>query len=307
MASSRDRQRKLARAKLDRQMARRAATLRRKRRIQAGLGGALALVLIGLGAFWALGGFDKEPENTASDVCVWTPQEPGVNVNAKDVGLPSTTDVPTFGTRDMNLTTNEGNVTVSLDLASAPCGNASLAYLAGKNFYDNTKCHEITTEGALHCGDPSGTNLGGPTYTFANENVPDSAPTPSPSASPAPGTPATYPAGTVALYPNPPGANGSQFLIFFKDFTPSAEPAYPIVGKVSAGMDVVDKISKIGTVDNGSGAQVKPKTDVTIQTLTVGAVQGDQADSTPSANPSAAPSATATPTGAPSGTPTNAS
>ncbi|SDZ35129.1 peptidyl-prolyl cis-trans isomerase B (cyclophilin B) [Asanoa ishikariensis] len=314
MASSRDRQRKLARAKLDRQLARRAAGVRRKRRVQAGLGGALALVLIGLGAFWALGGFDKEPVNTATDVCVWTPQEPGVNVDAQDVGLPSATDVPTFGTRDMALTTNQGNITVELDLATAPCGSASLAYLAGKNFYDNTKCHEITTEGALHCGDPKGTNLGGPTYTFANENVPSNAPTPSPAPSPsasaAPGTPATYPAGTVALYPNPPGSNGSQFLIFFKDFTPTTEPAYAVVGKVSGGSDVLDKISKISTVDNGNGAKVKPSTDITIQTLTVGAVKSDPSDNAPTpspANPSATPSATAPPTGAASGTPSNAS
>ncbi|HTF10050.1 MAG TPA: peptidylprolyl isomerase [Asanoa sp.] len=303
MASSRDRQRKLARAKLDRQLARRAVTLRRKRRIQAGFGGALALILIGVGTFWALGGFDKEPVNTASDVCVWTPQEPGVNVNAKDVGLPSTTDVPTFGTRDMVVTTNEGAITVRLELASAPCGGASLTYLAGKNFYDGTKCHEIIPEGAVHCGDPSGTNLGGPTYTFANENLPSAAPTPSPSASPAPGTPPTYPAGTVALFPNPPGANGSQFLIFFKDFTPGGEPSYPIVGSVSQGMDVVTKIGQIGTVNNDDGLPVKPKTDVTIQTLTVGAVQSEQ----PSDAPTTSPSATATPSGAPSGTPTNAS
>ncbi len=311
MAPTRDRQRKLARAKLDRQLARRAATLRRKRRIQAGFGGALALILIGVGAFWGLGGFDKEPVNTATDVCVWTPQQPGANVDAQDVGLPSTTDVPTFGARDMAITTNQGAITVELDLASAPCAGASLTYLAGKNFYDNTTCHEITAEGALHCGDPKGTNLGGPTYTFANENVPSLAPTPSPSASPAPGTPATYPAGTVALYPNPPGANGSQFLIFFKDFTPTAEPAYAIVGKVTAGQDVVAKIGQISTVDNGNGAQVKPATDVTIQTLTVGAVKGtNPADESPAptpANPTATPSATAPPTGAPSGTPTNAS
>jgi peptidyl-prolyl cis-trans isomerase B (cyclophilin B) len=140
--------------------------------------------------------------------------------------------------------------------------------------------------------------------------VPSLAPTPSPSASPAPGTPATYPAGTVALYPNPPGANGSQFLIFFKDFTPTAEPAYPIVGKVTAGQDVVTKIGQISTVDNGNGAKVKPATDVTIQTLTVGAVSGNPADESPlptPANPTATPSATAPPTGAPSGTPTNAS
>lgn len=290
MASTRDRQRKLARAKLDRQLARRAATLRRKRRIQAGVGVGLALVLLGLGGFWALGGFDKEPVNTATDICVWTPQDTGANANAKDVGLPSTTDVPTFGTRDMTITTNQGApVTVQLDLASAPCGNASLAYLAGQGFYDNTNCHEITTEGAIHCGDPSGTNLGGPTYTFANENLPP-APEPSPSGSPAP----TYPAGTVALYPNPPGANGSQFLIFFKDFTPAGEPTYPIVGTVTAGMDVVTKIGQIETVDDGNGAVVKPKTDVTIQSVTVGAVGGEEPVTDPS--PSASPDATSSPT-----------
>ena len=62
----------------------------------------------------------------------------------------------------------------------------------------------------------------------------------------------------MALYPNPPGSNGSQFLIFFKDFAP-AEPTYPIIGTVTAGLDVVDKIGKIETVDNGNGAKVKPK------------------------------------------------
>ena len=302
MASSRDRQRKLARAKLDRQMARRAAALRRKRRIQAGVGVGLALVLLGLGSFWALGGFDKEPVNTATDVCVWTPQEFGANTNAKDVGMPSTTDVPTFGTRDMTITTNQGApITVKLDLAAAPCSAASLTYLAGQGFYDNTTCHEITTEGALHCGDPSGTNLGGPTYTFANENVPAAAPSPSPtpsgSATPAPTPTAApvYPAGTVALYPNPPGANGSQFLIFFKDFTPAGDPGYPIVGTVTSGMDVVTKIGQIETVDNGNGAKVKPKTDVTIQSLTVGAVDGAAPATTPPASPSASASPPASP------------
>ena len=303
MASSRDRQRQLARAKLDRQMARRAAALRRKRRVRAGVGVGLALVLLGLGGFWALGGFDSEPANDASpEICAWTPQDPGVNTNARDVGLPSATDVPTSGTRPMTITTNQGApITVDLDLAGAPCAGASFAHLASKSFYDNTNCHEITTEGALHCGDPSGTNLGGPTYTFAGENVPSPPVTPTPSA--APGQPATYPAGTVALYPNPPGANGSQFLIFFQDFTPEAVPAYPIVGRVTGGLDVVQKIGTISTVDNGNGAPVKPASDVVIQTLTVGEV-GATAPATPAATPSGAPSVTPS---AASPAPTNAS
>jgi peptidyl-prolyl cis-trans isomerase B (cyclophilin B) len=284
VASSRDRQRKLARAKLDRQMARRAAALRKKRRIQAGVGVFLAVILLAVGGYWAFGGFDREPSTAeATDTCVWTPQDPSVNTSAKDVGQPSTDDIPTSGYRPMTITTNQGGpITVDLDLTAAPCAGASFTHLASQAFYDNTTCHELTAEGALRCGDPSGTGQGGPTYTFFGENVP--APAPSPSASGAPAAPPAYPAGTVALFPNPPGANGSQFLIFFKDFAP-AEPAYPIVGRVVAGMDVVDKIGKITTVDNGNGEKIKPSTDVVIQALTVGEVSPTATD--PSATPSA--------------------
>ena len=288
MAASRDRQRKLARAKLDRQMARRAAAVRRRRQIQAGVGAAVALLLIVLGSVWALGGFDPEPKkDTAADECIWTTQDTAANGDLKDVGQPPTRGLPTEGTRPMTITTDQGNpVTVQLDLAGAPCAGASFAHLAGKGFFDNTKCHEITAEGALRCGDPSGTGLGGPTYSFYNENVPD----PSPSASPSAGQPPVYPAGTVALVGNPPGSNGSQFLIFFKDFSP-AQPAYSVVGKVVSGLDVVQRIGALETVDNGSGAKVKPKTDVVVKSLTIGEVAPAQ----PGVTPSAPPSATGTP------------
>jgi peptidyl-prolyl cis-trans isomerase B (cyclophilin B) len=291
VASSKDRQRKLARAKLDRQMARRAGRVRRKRRVLAGLGAGVAVVLIVAGVAWLGGAFDNgQPSDSAdaADICAWTPQSAQTNTDLKEVGTPPAKGFATSGTRPMTVTTNEGApIVVSLDLAGAPCAGESLSYLAGKKFYDNTDCTEITTEGAVRCGDPSGTGLGGPTYSFYNENVP-SAPQPSASAAPASAAPAgsapLYPKGTVALIGNPPGTNGSQFLIFFKDFSP-ATPQYPIVGTVSGGMDTVTKISKIPTVDNGSGSKIKPKTKVTIQSLTVGnAAAGDTA---PSAVPSA--------------------
>ncbi|MFJ8580764.1 peptidylprolyl isomerase [Micromonospora sp. NPDC093277] len=282
MASSRDRQRKLARAKLDRQLARRAAAAKRRRQIQAGVGAFVVLALIGLGSAWALGAFDSKPKpKAAEDTCLWTPQDAGANTNLKDVGTPPTSGLPTAGTRAMTVTTDQGGpITTELDVASAPCAAASISYLAGKSFYDNTKCHEITAEGALRCGDPSGTGIGGPAYSFYDENVP-TAPEASPSASPAPDQPPAYPKGTVAMIANPPGANGSQFLIFFKDFNPE-KPAYPIIGKVTGGLDVVEKIGALETVDNGSGAKVTPKTDVVIQSLTVG-----EPDAAPAASPSA--------------------
>ncbi|MFC0033769.1 peptidylprolyl isomerase [Micromonospora chaiyaphumensis] len=287
MASSRDRQRKLARAKLDRQLARRAAAAKRRRQIQAGVGAAVVLALIVVGSAWALGAFDSDPKKPAAEeTCLWTPQDATANTNLKDVGTPATTGLPTSGTRTMTVTTNQGGpITADLDLAAAPCGAASISFLVGKSFFDNTKCHEITTEGALRCGDPSGSGLGGPTYSFYNENVPTT-PEASPSASPAPAQPPAYPKGTVAMIGNPPGSNGSQFLIFFKDFAP-ATPAYTVVGKVTGGLDTLEKIGALPTVDNGSGAKVKPKTDVVIQSLTVG-------------EPNAAPAATSAPAASPS-------
>ncbi|WP_018789473.1 peptidylprolyl isomerase [Salinispora arenicola] len=269
MASSRDRQRKLARAKLDRQLARRAARARRRRQIQAGVGVAVVLVLIVAGSAWGLGAFDRDPpESTAAEeICLWTPQDASANTNLRDVGTPATTGLPTEGVRTMTVVTNQGvPVTAELDVAASPCAVASISHLAASSFYDNTKCHEITTEGAVRCGDPSGTGLGGPAYSFYDENVPTAA---QPSASPAPDQPATYPKGTVAMVSSMPGANGSQFLIFFKDFT-TADPTYSVVGRVTSGLDTVEKIGALPTVENEGGAKVKPKDDdVVVQSLTV--------------------------------------
>ncbi|HEY7272547.1 MAG TPA: peptidylprolyl isomerase [Actinoplanes sp.] len=262
MASTKERQRRLARAKLDRQMARRAQRERRRRRILAGVGAGVALLLIVGGIAWLAGAFDtKESAATsaeAADLCAWTPQSAETNTDLKDVGTPPTKGIPTAGNRPMTITTNHGApIVVSLDLAKAPCSGANLTYLAGKNFYDNTDCTEITNDGAVRCGDPAGTGLGGPTYSFYNENIPT-------------GQKPAYPKGTVALIGNPPGTNGSQFLIFFKDANP-ATAEYPVVGRVTSGMDTVAKIGKIPTVDNGSGNKVKPTQKITIKTLTVGA------------------------------------
>jgi peptidyl-prolyl cis-trans isomerase B (cyclophilin B) len=269
VASTKERQRKLARAKLDRQMARRAQRERRRRRVLAGIGAGVALLVIVGGIAWLGGAFDSSKpaaSDEAADLCTWTPQSAETNSALKDVGTPPTKGIPSSGTRPMTITTNHGApIVVSLDLANAPCSGADLTYLAGKKFYDNTDCTEITTDGALRCGDPAGTGLGGPTYSFYNENLPA-------------GAKPAYPKGTVALIGNPPGTNGSQFLIFVKDANP-ATPLYPVVGKVTSGMDTVAAIGKIPTVDNGSGSKVKPKQKITIKTLTVGEVAAGAAPS----------------------------
>jgi peptidyl-prolyl cis-trans isomerase B (cyclophilin B) len=273
VASTRDRQRKLARAKLDRQLARRAARESRRRRILAGVGSSVAVLVIVAGIAWIGGAFDSDDATDAADqeLCAWTPQNAKTNTNLKEVGTPPTKDIPTSGTRTMTVTTNQGApIEVALDNQKAPCTAADLAYLASKKFYDSTDCHEITTYGALRCGDPSGTGQGGPTYSLYSEYLP---PVPEPGASPSPSPAAAktplYPQGAVALIGNPANTNGSQFLIFFKDYSP-VTPEFPIVGTVTGGMDTVAKIGKIPTVADEAGDKVKPKQKITITSLTVG-------------------------------------
>jgi peptidyl-prolyl cis-trans isomerase B (cyclophilin B) len=296
VASSRTRARKLAREKLDRQLARRADVTRRNRRIRAGVGAGLSVILVGLGATWLLGGFDPEPEPAAAPVqCVWQEQNLEANTDLKQVGTPPTSGLPETGTAAMTLTLNTGAVQIALDQANSPCAAASIGYLAGKQFYDNTSCFELQHAKdvySLTCGDPSASGKGGPSYAFANElTIPLADPAASPSASPSASASAaadtlTLKAGTVAMLPN---VSGSQFVIFYKD-SKVEMGKYSLVGQVSGGLDIVSKIAAAGTVANASGADTKPKSDVKIQTVAVVPGTEQPPATTPSSTPAATPS-----------------
>lgn len=283
MAPSKDRQRKLARAKYDRQMARRAVREHKRRRVLASGGIALAVVLVAVGGAWIGGAFDSTKDTTAEapDICLWSPSDTASNADLRDVGTPPTKDLPQTGTETMTIDTNQGTaITASIDVASAQCAAASFSYLAGKKFFDGTDCHEILDIGAVHCGDPSGTGQGGPAYSYYDENTPVQ-PEPSASTDAAAKPTVLYPKGTVATIGNPTGSNGSQFLIFFKDYAPTAAPAYSILGTVTGGLDTLAKIGKIPTVADNAGDKVKPKEKITIKSLTVAA---DTAAAAPSAS-----------------------
>lgn len=290
MASSKDRQRALARAKLERQMARRAAAARRRRQIQAGIASVAALALVVAGAWWLIdkyGGSDKQ-EAADSGPCTYTelPQEERQPAD-KDVGRPSTDKMPTSGVQTMTITTSQGVVEIELDVTKAPCIANSFAFLAGKKFYDNTSCHRMTVENSfmLQCGDPQEKpdGTGGPTYKYNDENLPTTTP--------------PYPRGTVAMANGGPGTNGSQFFLVFKDSNFDG-PKYSVAGRVTKGLDILDKIAAGGVTpsDPANAGEGAPKTPVKITTLTVGPVQ--PAPPTPTATP---PATTTPSTPAPSG------
>jgi peptidyl-prolyl cis-trans isomerase B (cyclophilin B) len=299
VASSRDRQRKLARAKMERQMARRASRARRNRQIQAGIIAGAAVVLVVIASLWAGGVFSNKPETNptaqTSD-CLWTKADTAGNTNLKDTGLPPTTGIPKAGTETMTINTNLGVITASLDLAKAKCTAASFRYLASKHFFDNTTCHRLLDKGdyVLQCGDPSGTGSGGPGYTFADEYLP-TAPATGSSASAA--ATVTYPQGTLAMANSGADTNGSQFFIVYKDSP--FPPNYTIFGQVTGGLSLVQQVGDAG--DDGAFANDAggghPKKAVTIKSLTVGdvnqgasATPGTSASATAAASPSASAS-----------------
>jgi peptidyl-prolyl cis-trans isomerase B (cyclophilin B) len=150
------------------------------------------------------------------------------------------------GERDMVITTNRGEIPLTVDGAAAPCTVNSFVSLAEQGYFDDTNCHRLVPGFVLQCGDPSGTGSGGPGYSFADELEGDE----------------TYLRGTLAMANAGPDTNGSQFFIVTQDA--ELGPAYTVFGSVSdAGMKVVDAIEAGG---NGPD-QVAPKKPVTITSV----------------------------------------
>jgi len=270
VARTKDRQRALARAKLERQIARRAVAARRKRQIQAGTAAGLAVVLIVLGALWASGVFspDKKKPVVAAD-CAWNASGES---NSKDVGRPPTKGITKSGAETMTITTNLGAIDAVLDLSKVPCTAASFAFLSSKDYFKDATCARLTTDGMfmLVCGGANSDGSGGPGYRYKDENLPVAAVPPSanPSASPSAAATVTYTACTIGMLNTGADTNGSQFFIVYKDSKSTA--SYPIVGTVTKGLDVVQKVGADG-VDPGAENKTdgKPKTAVTISSLTL--------------------------------------
>jgi peptidyl-prolyl cis-trans isomerase B (cyclophilin B) len=281
VTSTRERQRAAAKARLEREMAERAAAAHKRRQRQAAIGAAAALVVVVIGAVWlvtALGDDEQtaSPGPTASGaagLCVWNelPKEQRTK-EIKDVGLPPTGSEPHTGTQTMTLNTNLGVITAKIDLSKAPCTAASFTYLASKKFLDGSKCHRLVTEGlkVLQCGDPSAKGKGyrktdgsgGPSYRFAEENLPtDQRP--------------AYPEGVIAMAKTQqPSSTGSQFFIVFGDT--ELDPSYTVLGKIDKGMDIIKDVAKTGH-DNAFAQEAgggHPKKEIVINSLTMSSPAG---------------------------------
>jgi cyclophilin family peptidyl-prolyl cis-trans isomerase len=145
--------------------------------------------------------------------------------------------------------TSCGDFEIALDSERAPKTVNSFVFLSEKGFYDGLTFHRVAPGFVIQGGDPLGSGTGGPGYSV-DEKPPANL---------------AYTKGVVAMAKSsaePPGRSGSQFYVVL---APDAglPPEYALVGKVDEGLDVVEKIGKLGT----SGE--KPKQTVSIDAISI--------------------------------------
>ncbi len=145
--------------------------------------------------------------------------------------------------------TSLGTMKAELYAKDAPVTVNNFVFLARQGFYDGVTFHRVIKNFMAQTGDPTGTGTGGPGYKFQDEPVKR-----------------PYTRGTLAMANAGPNTNGSQFFIVHKDYP--LPPNYTIFGKVTDGLDTLDKIADAPT-GPGRGGPNTPKTEIRITSIDI--------------------------------------
>jgi peptidyl-prolyl cis-trans isomerase B (cyclophilin B) len=179
--------------------------------------------------------------------CVYASADPGTG-DPRLVATPAPRST-LAGRLTATMETNLGPLGLQLYADRAPCTVNSFVHLSRDDFYSDTPCHRLTTDGlwVLQCGHFGGTGTGTPGYQFGEENLPTTLP--------------PYPQGTLAMANAGPGTNGSQFFIVYKDS--DIPPDYSVFGVVTSGLDLLDRIAAAGTTNGGPDGAPKLAVQIT--------------------------------------------
>jgi peptidyl-prolyl cis-trans isomerase B (cyclophilin B) len=131
------------------------------------------------------------------------------------------------------LHTNHGAIEVELFDGDAPKTVENFRKLAGDGFYEGVVFHRVIPDFMIQGGDPTGTGMGGPGYTFEDELNDHK-----------------IERGALAMANAGPNTNGSQFFIVTTGAAPWLDGKHTVFGKVTGGMDAVDSIEKTDTDAN---------------------------------------------------------
>ncbi len=148
--------------------------------------------------------------------------------------------------------TNMGTMTAELFAKDAPKTVNNFVFLAREGYYDGVKFHRIIKDFMAQTGDPTGTGGGGPGYKFEDEK-----------------NSRNYERGTLAMANSGPNTNGSQFFICHADLSSRLPKNYTIFGKLTSGLDVLDKIASVPVKPGATGEPSSPTQDVVIKKVTI--------------------------------------
>ena len=174
------------------------------------------------------------PPGGCSEVEAPEPKEEG--------GATKETELPAGKKPELVVETNCGNFTIKLDSKASPKTVASVAGLAEQGFYDDTTFHRIVPGFVIQGGDPTGVGTGGPGYSTVDT----------------PAETTKYTKGVVAMAKTPteaPGTSGSQFFVV-TGADIGLPPEYAVIGKVTEGLDVVERIGNLGDAATEEPSQV---------------------------------------------------
>lgn len=150
--------------------------------------------------------------------------------------------------------TSMGTFTCRLETKLAPLTTENFMKLARKGYYDGLIFHRVIDNFMIQGGCPKGDGTGGPGYTIKDEfssELRHSGP------------------GVLSMANAGPNTGGSQFFITLKA-TPWLDNHHAVFGRVSDGMDVVQKIGHTKT-----GVNDKPVVPVVIKKITI--LEGEEA------------------------------
>ena len=181
------------------------------------------------------------------------PSSGGGSMNCEIGGDKSKADLADLDqdkTNSIVVDTSKGSFTFELATKTSPCTTASFAGLVNKGFFDGLTFHRIVPGFVIQGGDPEGTGMGGPGYSTVD----------------APPQDTKYTKGVVAMaktQAEPAGTSGSQFFVV-TGADVGLPPDYAVLGNVTDGLDVVDKIGKLGNPADPAGT---PSEKVTIDKM----------------------------------------
>src|SRR3990167_11221664 len=148
------------------------------------------------------------------------------------------------------LHTTAGDITIALNAAKTPVTVNNFVALAMDSFYNETTFHRVLSGFMIQGGDPKGDGTGGPGYRFDDEPFEGE-----------------YTRGVVAMANAGPNTNGSQFFIMHADYP--LPKNYVIFGKVTDGLEVVDKIATAEVSANRFGENSQPVSPVSITSIQI--------------------------------------